>query len=153
ILNGPLNGAGLHVEMPLYTGGALSGGVRVANADIAGAVAEAQDILNLISLQVNLAYRNVVASHQRIALSKTAVEQATEYLRLLEIRFRNGDATPADIVDSQATLTRSQQRYFSANYTYLAALARLDYALGQEQGASLMGAPGVTVPPPLPLAR
>ncbi|HVW02416.1 MAG TPA: TolC family protein, partial [Planctomycetaceae bacterium] len=42
ILNGPLNGAGLHVEMPLYTGGALSGGVRVANADIAGAVAEAQ---------------------------------------------------------------------------------------------------------------
>jgi outer membrane protein TolC len=149
ILNGALNGAGLHMEMPLYTGGALRGGLRVANAEVQGALAEAQDILNLISLQVNLAYRNLVASHQRISLSQTAVVQATEYLRLLEIRFRNGDATPADIVDGQATLTRSQQRFFSANYTYLAALARLDYALGRQQGASLTGEPEVS-PEPLP---
>jgi outer membrane protein TolC len=149
VLNGALNGAGLHVEMPLYTGGALSGGVRIANAEVGAAVAEAQDILNLISLQVNLAYRNVVASHQRIALSQTAVLQATEYLRLLEIRYRNGDATPADIVDSQATLTRSQQRFFSANYTYLAARARLEYALGREQGAFLTEAPGL-LPEQLP---
>jgi len=34
-------------------------------------------------------------------------------------------------VDSEAALTRSQQRFYSATYTYLAALARLDYAVGQ----------------------
>src|SRR5208337_5685817 len=72
-----------------------------------------------------------------------------ENLRLLEVRYRNGDATPTDIVDSEAALTRSQQRYFSATYTYLAALARVDYALGQQQGASLRGEPEV-LPAPLP---
>jgi len=149
VLNGALDGAGLHIETPLYSGGALRGGLRVANAEVQGAVADAQNVLNLISLQVNLAYRNFVASHQRIGLSQTAVVQATEYLRLLEIRYRNGDATPTDIVDAQATLTRSQQRFFSANYTYLAALARLDYALGRQQGASLMGDPELC-PEPLP---
>ena len=149
ILNGALDGAGLHVETPLYTGGALRGGLRAANADVEGALADAQDILNLISLQVNVAYRNFVASHQRIALSRTAVVQATEYLRLLEIRYRNGDATPTDIVDAQATLTRSQQRFFSANYTYVAALARLDYALGRQQGSSLTCEPQAS-PEPLP---
>jgi outer membrane protein TolC len=150
ILNGSLDGAGLHVEMPLYTGGALRGGLTVANAEFENALADAQDILNLVSLQVSLAYRNFVASYQRISLSQTAVVQSTEYLRLIEIRYRNGDATPADIVDGQATLTRSQQRYFSANYTYHAALAGLDYALGRPQGASLTGESDILSEPPPP---
>src|SRR5208337_943886 len=72
-----------------------------------------------------------------------------ENLRLLEVRYRNGDATPTDLVDSEAALTRSQQRYFSATYTYLAALARVDYALGQQQGASLTAEPEL-LPAPLP---
>jgi hypothetical protein len=45
----------------------------------------------------------------------------------------NGNATPTDVVDAQTALTCSQQRFFSASYNYLAALARLDYALGQQQ--------------------
>ena len=49
-------------------------------------------------------------------------------------------------MDSEAALTRSQQRFFSATYTYLAALARLDYALGQQQGAF----PGTGEPEALP---
>ncbi|MGP0064585.1 MAG: TolC family protein [Isosphaeraceae bacterium] len=142
-------GAGLHLDAPLYNGGGHRGAMRAADAGVEAAVADAQAILDLISLQVNLAYRGVVASRERIALSRTAVEQSTENLRLLEVRYRNGNATPTDIVDSEAALTRSQQRYFSAIYTYLAFLARLDYALGQQQGASLRVEPEV-LPAPLP---
>src|SRR5271157_2399428 len=149
IRTGWLEGAGLHLEMPLYSGGLHRGQLRSADADVEAAVADAQAILNLISLQVNLAYRGVVASRERIDLARTAVVQATESLRLLEVRYRNGDATPTDIVDSEAALTRSQQRYFSATYTYLAFLARVDYALGQQPGASLRGEPESS-PAPLP---
>ena len=46
--------------------------------------------------------------------------------------------TIAAIVDSEAAFTRSHQRFFSATYTYLAALARLDYALGRRQGTFLL---------------
>ena len=86
---------------------------------------------------MNLAYRGVVAARELIDLSRTAVTQAEENLRLIRVRYRNGNATPTDIVDSEAALTRSQQRFFSATYSYLAALARLAYAVGQQQGAFL----------------
>jgi outer membrane protein TolC len=137
VITGWQEGAGLHVQAPLYAGGRHRGELRSAEADIEAAVADAQTILDAISLQVNLAYRAVVAARERIDLSRTAVVQAEENLRLVRVRYRNGNATPTDIVDSEAALTRSQQRFFSATYTYLAALARLDYALGQHQGAFL----------------
>jgi outer membrane protein TolC len=127
-------GAGLHMETPLYAGGRHRGALRSADADIEAAIADAQTILDAISLQVNLAYRGVVAARERIDLARTAIVQAEENLRLVRVRYRNGNATPTDIVDSEVALTRSQQRFFSATYTYLAALARLDYAVGQRQG-------------------
>jgi outer membrane protein TolC len=137
VITGWQEGAGLHVEAPLYAGGRHRGELRSADADIEAAVADAQTILDAISLQVNLAYRGVVAARDRIELSRTAVLQAEETLRLLRVRYRNGNATPTEIVDSEAALTRSQQRFYSATYTYLAALARVDYAVGRRQEAGV----------------
>jgi outer membrane protein TolC len=130
-------GAGLHVEAPLYADGRHRGELRAAEAEVEAALADAQAILDAISLEVNLAYRAVVAARERIDLSRTAVTQAQENLRLVRVRYRNGNATPTDIVDRETALTRSQQRYFTATYSYLIALARLDYALGQHQGTFL----------------
>jgi outer membrane protein TolC len=137
VITGWQEGAGLHVEAPLYSGGHHLGALRSAAAEIEAAVADAQAILDAVSLQVNLAYRGVVAARERIDLARTAVTQAAENLRLVRVRYRNGNATPTDVVDSEAALTRSQQRFFSTAYAYLAALARLDYAVGQRQGGFL----------------
>jgi outer membrane protein len=150
VITGWQEGAGLHVEAPLYAGGRHRGELRAAEADIEAALADAQTILDGISLQVNLAYRGVVAARERIGLARTAVTQAEENLRLVRVRYRNGNATPTDIVDSEAALTRSQQRFYSAAYTYLAALARLDYAVGRHQGAFLGTAADCKQPKPAP---
>src|SRR5262249_54584966 len=92
-------GAGLHLAMPLYSGGRNRGNLRMAEADIEAALADAQTILDAISLQVNMAYRGVVAARERIDLSRTAVAEAEENLRLVRVRYRNGNATPTDIVE------------------------------------------------------
>jgi outer membrane protein TolC len=133
-------GAGLHLDTPLYTGGKHRGELRAADADVEAAVADAQTALDAISLQVNVAYRGAAAARELIGLSRTAVSQAEENLRLVRIRYRNGTATPTDIADAEAALTRSQQRFFSATYSYLAALARLDYATGEPPGNFLHAA-------------
>jgi outer membrane protein len=157
VITGWQEGAGLHLEAPLYAGGRHLGALRAAEADIEAAVADAQAILDGISLQVNLAYRGVVAGRERIDLARTAVVQAAENLRLVRVRYRNGNATPTDIVDSEAALTRSQQRFFSAGYTYLFALARMDYAVGQRQCVFLKAADRKdeqkSVPETLPVPR
>jgi outer membrane protein TolC len=151
MLTGWQGGAGLHLELPLYTGGLLRGELRTAEAEVAAAVADAQTILDGISLEVTRAFRSEVAAGQRIELSRIAVVEAQENLRLVRVKYRNGDATPTDIVDAETSLTRSQQRLNSAIYSYLAALAGLDYAMGRQQGAVLRQASaseGVLAPLP-----
>ena len=142
MITGWQEGAGLHMDAPLYAGGRHRGELRSADADIEAAVADAQTILDAISLQVNLAYRGVVAARERIELARTAVVQAQENLRLLRVRYRNGNATPTDIVDSRGRLDPVAAALFSATYTYLAALARLDYAVGQHQGDAVVAGSG-----------
>jgi outer membrane protein len=137
VVTGWQEGAGLHLISPVYAGGKHRGELRSAEADVQAALADAQTILDGISFQVNVAYRGVIASHERIDLARTAIVQAEENLRLLRARYRNGNATPTDIIDSEAAFTRSQQRFFSATYQYLGALARLDYASGTRQGSLL----------------
>lgn len=137
VVTGWQEGAGLHLVSPIYAGGKHRGELRSAEADVQAALADAQTILDGISFQVNVAYRGVIASHERIGLARTAITQAEENLRLLRARYRNGNATPTDIIDSEAAFTRSQQRFFSATYQYLGALARLDYASGTRQGSLL----------------
>ena len=136
VVTGWQEGAGLHLDAPLYSGGLHRGELHAAEANVEDAVANAQSILDAISLQVNLAYRGAVAAQETIELARTAVEQAEEDLRLVRVRYRNGNATPTDVVDAEAAVTRSQQRYFSAGYSYLAALARLDYTVGGLPGVS-----------------
>lgn len=133
VVTGWQQGAGLHLVSPIYDGGKRRGELRSADADVQAAFAEAESILDNISLQVNLAYRGVMASRECIALSRTAVGQAEENLRIVTVSYRNGNATPTDIVDSEAALTRAQQRYYQSTFTYLAALARIDYVTGQNQ--------------------
>ena len=130
IQSGSQEGAGLHIDVPLYYGGRHRGDLRSADAEVSEAVANAQTIVDAVSLEVTLAYRSVTTAQKRIEYLRPAVTEARENLRLVGNKYRNGTATPTDIVDAETTLTRAQQHLSSATTEYLAARARLDYALG-----------------------
>jgi TolC family type I secretion outer membrane protein len=130
VITGWQEGAGLHVQAPLYAGGRHRGELRSAEAEIEAAVADAESILDAISLQVNLAYRGVVSADARVGLARPAVEQSAEALRIVRQRYRAGTATPTDVIDAETAATRAEQRYVSARIEYLTALTRLAYAVG-----------------------
>jgi outer membrane protein TolC len=150
-VNGWQEGVGLHLNIPLYHGGANLGKLRAADADIHQALADAQTILNDITLEVTVAHRGVVSAQARVELARPAVEQARETLRLVRQRYRQGTATPTDVVDAETARTRSEQRYASASIELLSALARLAYARGDEPGG--IWAPSPCPPPPPPMTR
>jgi outer membrane protein len=135
IIDGVQQGAGLHIDVPLYSGGRHRGNLHSADAEISEAVANAQVIVDDVSLQVTLAYRSVTTAQKRVEHLRPAVIEARENLRLVGNKYRNGTATPTDIVDAETTLTRAQQQLSAATTEYLAARARLDYALGNPQGS------------------
>lgn len=138
---GPLNawvtGAGLHVDQPLYDGGRRRAEIRRRQAQVAGAAAALQSILDNIGQQVNLAFQAISTHQERIRLGETAMAQASEHLRLTLVKYANGDAIPTDVVDAQTVLTRAQTRYYAAVYEYLEGLARLEYAQGGDQNGLL----------------
>lgn len=149
-------GAGIRFEQAIYHGGQKQGELRAAEAEIRQTVASAQSVLDAISLEVTLAYYGVTAARERIKLSRPAVAQARENLRLLRVKYSNGTATPTDLVDAETALTRAQQRYLSARYEYLASLAKMEYALGGQPGSELgtsrpgdgKAGPTLELPPP-----
>jgi outer membrane protein len=140
IVTGSQEGAGLHIDLPLYTGGRRHAELCAADAEIRQTLADARSVLDGVTLQVTLAYIAATTAHRRIERDRPAIVEANENLRLVRNRYRNGQATPADIVDAEVALTRSQQRLVSANYEYLGALVGLDYAL-EDPPASLLGPP------------
>jgi outer membrane protein TolC len=120
----------INVEWQLFEGGRRTAERRVADSRLREAMAQAESIADSIAFQVNEAYRRMNAARLGIEDARPAVDQATENYRLVRIRAREGSATPTEITDAQASLTRAQQNYQNAQYAYLTAIARLEYAMG-----------------------
>ena len=135
--SGPLNawieGIGLHAEQWIYTGGAHRGEVRRSQAQVTGAMAALQTILDQVTLQVRVSYEAIGTDLARIRLGETTIGQASENLRLTGVKYNNGTATPTDMVDAQTALIQAQTAYITAVYSYLIDLAQLQYALGNDQ--------------------
>jgi outer membrane protein TolC len=120
----------IKLEWGLFEGGRRVGEVRIADSKTRAAAAQAESLADTIAFQVNESYRQLVVARRGIERSKPAVEQAREAYRLLRARAARGDATPAEVTDSETALTRAEQDYLNSTYDYLTALAKLNFAIG-----------------------
>jgi outer membrane protein TolC len=154
VVGGWQEGVGIQLNVPLYHGGANRGNLAAAEADIRQAAADAQGVLNDVSLEVTVAHRAVVSAQERAALARPAVEQSAEALQVVRNRYRAGTATPTDVIDAETAATRAEQRYVSARIEYLSALARLAYVLGEDpEGLCLPLTAPAGPPAPFPMPR
>ena len=105
----------------------------MADSKVREAMAKAESVADNIAFQVNEAYRNAVTAWVGIADARPAVDQARENYRLVRVKALEGAATSTEITDAFASLTRAQQNYLNARYSYLIAMDRLEYAMGVGQ--------------------
>jgi outer membrane protein TolC len=120
----------IKLEWGLFEGGKRVAELRVADSQIREAVAQADSIADTIAFQVTQAYRQVVTARKGIERSLPAVDLARETYRQVVLRSRQGDATPLELTDAEASLTRAEQNYANSVYDYLTAVDRLGYAMG-----------------------
>jgi outer membrane protein TolC len=123
----------IRLDWTLFEGGRRIAATRVADSQVRQAMAQAESIADNIAFEVNEAYRNAVTARVGIEDARPAVDQASENFRLVHLRLREGAATPTEIADAQASLTRAQQNYLNSRYNYLIAMDRLQYAMGVGQ--------------------
>jgi outer membrane protein len=120
----------IKLEWGLFEGGRRVAELRVADSRIREALANADSIADTIAFQVNQTYRQMVAARKGIDRSRPAVDQARETYRLVVARSKQGDATPSELTEAEAGLTRAEQDHANSIYDYLTSLDRLQYAMG-----------------------
>ena len=120
----------IKLEWNVYEGGKRVAERRIASSKVREAMAQAESIADTIAFQVNETYRRLRTSRLGIDRARPAVEQAQENYRLVRARAATGDATPSEITDAEAALTRAQQNFLNSTYDYLSAIAKLEYAMG-----------------------
>jgi outer membrane protein len=89
-----------------------------------------KDLAEQIKLEVQNAYLGLKETADRIAVTKDAVHQAEENLRLNEERYKEQVGTATDVIDAQTLLTRVRVNYNNAIYDHQVQKAQMLRSIG-----------------------
>ena len=103
---------------------------REANQSLTGVIDE-------IKLEVQDNYIHALTAYENIATAKTALEQAKENLRMVELRYKNQLSTNTNVLDANTLLTDTETKYYQSVYDYNIRLAGLARAVGVENWKEL----------------
>jgi outer membrane protein TolC len=120
----------IRMDWQMFEGGRRVAAHRIADSKLREAMAQCESIADTIAFQVNENYRKLVTARLGIDRARPAVDQARENYRLVRARAAEGDATPSEITDAEAALTRAEQNYLNSNYDFLSAIVRLEFVIG-----------------------
>ena len=114
----------------------FDGGVSRHNANALLQKAEAiteirKDTASLISLQVRQASLDVDEAYKRIDVTREAVSQSEENLKVAKDRYREGVGTNTEVLDAETLRTKSHSNYYNAVYDAVLANIRLKYVTGE----------------------
>lgn len=130
VQNANVGAGGIFIAQDLFTSGRRRGQLRAAEASVRAAVAQAQQICDGIAYEVNASFHEVEDARERIVAARVVYDQSRENLLLVTNRYRDGDATPAELVASMASETKAEETHNVAYYIYQRALAKLEFATG-----------------------
>jgi outer membrane protein len=89
-----------------------------------------QDLGEQVRLDVQTAYLSLKETADRIRVTKKAVAQGEENLRLNEERYQEQVGTATDVIDAQTLLTKTRVNYWTAIYDHQMAKSQMLWAVG-----------------------
>lgn len=121
---------GAVARLNLYSGGGTRAGVLAAGA----ALKEAREMKEATRLRITLktrqAYYEAQSAFKRIAVARSALEQAEEGLRIVENRYRNGLLPLVSLLDAEMARREARVSHFRALHDYQVARVDLMLAAG-----------------------
>jgi outer membrane protein TolC len=121
----------LGVISPIFTGGRLKAVRDEARAEIQGATAVRQQLLEQIRLEVTEAYYQIADLDQQIKAAYQQKEFAEGARRLAQTRYRTQLASYLDLLIAQVASTNAEAEYVRVQLDYDRAKAQLDFATGR----------------------
>ena len=115
----------------------LNGGsTRAGLSKIAGQkqrlLTERKKLIDDIRLDVERYYLEMASAQEKVKVTKGAITQAEENLRINKVKYGDGVGTATDVIDAITLLTVAETNYYRSLYEYNRAYAGLMHATGKD---------------------
>jgi outer membrane protein TolC len=122
--------AGAELQIDLFSGGQKAASVARARANVDRMQALKQAAEDGIRLEVRRAYYDHNSARQMLSVTKAAIAQAEEGLRIVTNRYRAGMNTITDLLRAEDAARNARTNYWQAVYQYFVSYASLELATG-----------------------
>ena len=112
---------GIELQIDIFRGGAKRAELSRQRALEEKMIAMKQAATDGVRLEVRRAYFDVDASRQQVEVSRTAITQAQESLRINKDRYETGRITSTDLISAEVSNRRSQTDYWGRCITSIPA--------------------------------
>ncbi len=116
----------------LFSGGSTRAEVQKIDFQKLRLLEERNNLIDGIKLEVQKYILDSKSARERIAVTKDAVEQAEENLRINRIKYEDGVGTATDVLDAVTLLTIAGTNYYRSIYDLSRAEAAVLYSMGIE---------------------
>ncbi len=132
---GPVTGSsdytvGASVTLNVFDAGRKAR-INQARATEAIAVANQEQLANQISFEVVRAYQQFVTARERLQVVAQTIAQASEVLRIVQDRYREGLTTITEVLRAQLALVRARTDVLTARHDHYVAYANVLLATGR----------------------
>jgi len=121
---------GLELSVPLYTGGAISSGIKVAQAQYVQTSEQLNETYRSVVSNTINAYNDVFASISTVKAYEQTVISRESSLQATEAGFEVGTRTIVDVLNSTRNLYDAKSRLSQARYNYVLSVLSLKQAAG-----------------------
>jgi protease secretion system outer membrane protein len=118
------------LTFPIFQGFSLDAQVEQAKANVDGAKASLDLLIENVLLEVEQNFYALGEASERIGAAVRLVEQAEQNLNLAQRQYAAGVGTPLDVADAQLSRSNALITQIQAEYDYNVALVRLRRAAG-----------------------
>ncbi|BCB96742.1 protein CyaE [Dissulfurispira thermophila] len=122
----------LGANLNIFNGGNTKAEVSKVRFKRQKVLEQKNKLIDDIKLEVEKNYRDMKNADEKIRITKDAVEQAEENLRINKVRYEEGVGTATDVLDAITLLTTAETNYYRALYEFKKAEAGFMYAIGQD---------------------
>jgi outer membrane protein TolC len=134
---GSVGDIGVQLRLPLFEGGAVSAGVRQAEAAKTEVAARVADMTVQVEQDVRLALKQLVAAVEQVSTAQEAVELALSELDMAQGRFAAGVGDNVELVNAQTALSEARAERVAALADYNNSKINLALAQGHMRAFSI----------------
>lgn len=122
----------LSFPIPLFFWQPARGRIAETRANIRSLERQAEDLRNLITLEVEQGFLSAASAESRIALfEKEILAQAEDVYNLILFSFEEGEIGGLELIEARRTLVEARKAYAEALYVYNMTLAALERSVGR----------------------